>query len=314
MNRFRRISTMLPVLLLGLALPSCKQAMELPEDISTHGGGIDHLFWLIMVLTGIAFVVTEFLLVYAVFRFHHTEGRKAEHVHGHHLVEMVWTIVPGIILFFLAIYQISAWTKAKIDIPADDDPNVVVVRVLARQFEWAFQYAGPDGKFDTADDPYSLSNFVVPVHTKIKLHLRSRDVLHSFFLPNLRFKQDLLPGKDIGQWFEATKTTAHARAKRSLRPGWRNFNYEVACAELCGLGHQKMRAVLTILSKDAFKEWLVTQSAKYNTETGDLDPPPAFAEEGGWRAALTTDDPTHGYRQAAPGEPGFHPIQHHKSN
>lgn len=295
-----------PVLALAApvaVLAGCAEG-RLPEDISTHGYAIDHLFWLIMGITGVAFVATETLLVYAVLRFRHREGRQAQHTHGSHLIEMVWTVVPGIILFFLAIYQIPAWTMAKIEEPPDQECEHV--RVLGKQFEWAFQYRGPDGRFDTEDDAYTLGDFVIPVGKPIKIHLRSVDVLHSFFLPNLRVKQDLVPGKDITQWFTATKTTAYARAKRALADeNWREYDYEVACAELCGLGHQKMRSKLTILSQAEFDAWHKKQSQR----SQELERPPAFQEDG-WALALTTDDPKRMYRQAGPGEEGFVEKKH----
>lgn len=282
-----------------LSLAGCSDA-HLPQDISTHGSAIDGLFWLIMGLTGVTFVITELLLIYAVLKFRHSDERKAEHTHGNHVVEMIWTIVPGIILFFLAIYQIPAWNTAKVAEPEDKDSEII--RVLGKQFEWAFQYKGPDQRFDTDDDIFTLGDFVIPVRKSVKIHLRSTDVLHSFFLPNLRFKQDLVPGKDIVQWFTATDTTAFARAWRAKDDqNWRNFNYEVACAELCGLGHQKMRGTLTILEDDAYQAWITANA-------GNTTMAPAFDRDGnedGWAYSLTTDDPKFRYRQAGPGEEGY---------
>ena len=296
-------SGLLALLLATAMLGGCAEA-QLPPDISTHGHAIDHLFWLIMWLTGVTFVGTELLLIYVIFKF--KDSGKAQHVHGNHLVEMVWTIVPGIILFFLAIYQLGAWHTAKVAEPLDDDCQIV--RVFAKQFEWHYQYAGPDGRFGTKDDVYSAGNFVIPVDKPIKMHMRSRDVLHSFFIPVLRFKQDLVPGKNIVQWVTATETTAEGRAHRArytTGDEWKKFNYEIACAELCGLGHGRMRSIMTILEQKDFDAWLAERSAVYLS--GDAEAASVWLDDGGWVSARTTDDPKKMYRQAGPGEEGFKP-------
>ena len=306
MTRMSRVLARLGVVALLLSsatLGSCAQA-QLPVDISTHGHAIDHLFWVIMWLTGLTFVGTEALLIYVIFKFRNSG--KAQHVHGNHLVEMVWTIVPGIILFFLAIYQLSAWHVAKVDEPPDADCQHV--RVFAKQFEWHYQYAGPDGRFDTKDDVYSIGDFVIQVNKPVKMQMRSRDVLHSFYIPVLRFKQDLVPGKNIVQWVTATETTAEGRAHRArytTGDEWKNYNYEVACAELCGLGHGKMRSIMTILDEAEFNAWLAERSKYFHKDTGDGEAPSLWLEQGGWVSARTIDDPDKMYRQAGKGEKGY---------
>lgn len=237
---------------------SAISAWKLPEDISVeYGARIDHLFNLILLLTGATFVITEGLLLYEIFVFRRKRGEKSQHVHGNHKLEIIWTITPGLILFFLAVYQVSAWTAVKVEHPREDDTNVERVRILAKQFEWNFRYPGVDGQFDTEDDIFTVNEFTIPKDKKVLFELRSIDVIHSFFLPNLRFKQDAMPGLPVRGWVEAGKTTVEARLKRN-NP---TFDYEIACAELCGAQHYAMKGYLIIVEPDEFETWRAEKSA-----------------------------------------------------
>lgn len=271
----RRLSTALLFGLMSLC-GSCADA-RLPEDISTHGASIIEIWDIIMWMCMVTFIGTELILFYSLVKFRHKEGRKADHFHGHHKLELGWTIVTAVILFFLAIYQIPAWKKAKIDLPAEKDS--LVIRVLAKQFDWNFQYAGPDGKFDTKDDPYPIKALHVPVNKNVILKMRSIDVLHSLYIPNLWFKQDLVPGKQVTGWFQATKTTALAREERKDS----KFDYEIACAELCGLSHYEMRAIIRIHSAEDWKEW----EAKASKRTVEFFPGgPEIWHDNAWDKAF----------------------------
>ncbi|MCK6480328.1 MAG: cytochrome c oxidase subunit II [Planctomycetes bacterium] len=221
-----------------------------PENIGPqYSHDVDHLYRVILWLTTGAFVLTQGLLLFFLFRFRARPGGVAAWTHGNHRLEIIWTLVPGAILFWLALFQFSTWKDIKIARP--DPKEGLVVQVMAKQFEWHFRYAGPDGKFDTDDDLLTLNYLHVPVDTKVTVQLRTQDVLHSFFLPNLRLKQDTVPGLTINQWFEARKTTEQARKERGIE----SFNFEIACAELCGLGHTRMKGYLVVHSKEGFFAW-----------------------------------------------------------
>ncbi|MEE8104407.1 MAG: cytochrome c oxidase subunit II [Planctomycetota bacterium] len=213
----------------------------LPKAISTYAEDMDFLFWVIFWLTGFFFVLTEGLLIYFCIRFRAKDGGKAEHTHGNHKLELIWTFIPGVILFFLAIFQLGLWGDIKVvsKMPAEDDPNVQHIQVFAKQFEWYFRYPGADGEFGTKDDLTTLAELRVPVNKKVRIQMRTRDVLHSFFLPNARLKQDLLPGHTVPQWFEITETG----------------KYDLMCAELCGAGHTRMSGSLIVLSQEDFDAW-----------------------------------------------------------
>ena len=215
------------------------------ENVSTFGAEVDSLYFVVLIVTGIAFFLVEGVLIYFLIRYRHREGHKAHYTHGNRRVEIVWTIIPGIMLFALAVYQYSAWTRIKIDMP--DESGAVVISLEAEQFEWYPTYPGPDGVVGTADDIEAPVNVLhVPINQPVIIHLGARDVLHSFFVPVLRLKQDAVPGTIIPVWFEATQSG----------------EYEIVCAELCGLGHYRMRGLLTVESEADFQAWLAEMASR----------------------------------------------------
>ena len=212
-----------------------------PEPISTYAEEIDNLFYLILWVTGIMFLLTEGLLIYFCVKYRDRgDGRKPVHTHGNHKLELAWTFIPGLILFSLAVLQAEMWGRVKYTANFPDEKDSVVVQVMAKQFEWHFRYAGKDGVFGTDDDVTKREDMHVPVDRNIIVKLRTRDVLHAFWLKNARLKQDLLPGQTIPQWFNIFK----------------QGEYEIACAELCGIGHTRMRGNLIVESQEAFDAWL----------------------------------------------------------
>ena len=172
----------------------------------------------------------------------------------------------GVAIFEAALLigiSFPVWASVKEDLPLDKNP--VHVRVIAEQFQWNFHYPGPDGKFgktapqfvDTATNPvgidrgdpdgeddFSIGEFHIPVNRPVIAQIGTKDVIHSFFVPVLRVKQDAIPGMRIPMWFEAGQTG----------------NYEVACAQLCGNNHYSMRAVMVVESQEAFDEWVAEKS------------------------------------------------------
>jgi len=208
----------------------------LPENISTFGPGIDQLFYLIYYITGATFVIVTGLLLAFLVMYRHQDGRRAVYSHGNSTLEIVWTIVPALILVLLGLMSKSKWDEIKRHAPPAD----VQVRVTAKQFNWEVLYPGPDGKFETADDQQIDNDVHVPVGKVVRVLLRSKDVIHSFFVPVLRLKQDALPGREIVVWFQATK------------PG----EYEIPCAELCGFGHSGMKGNLIVHDAAGYDAWL----------------------------------------------------------
>lgn len=216
----------------------------LPVNINEYGHIIDSLFMFILYLTGIIFVGTSLALFWFMWKYDATKhSEPVKFTHGSHSLEIVWSIIPAATLLFIAIYQMNAWADAKLNRPlveGTDEVKPPLVEVTGRQFEWRMRYAGADGVIGTPDDVHTVNDLHVPVDDEVVIAIKSQDVLHSFFLPNLRLKQDLVPGMKQFVWFRANRTGI----------------YDVVCAELCGWGHYKMRGRLTVVSQDRFDQWL----------------------------------------------------------
>jgi cytochrome c oxidase subunit 2 len=238
---------LVPVLGVGLFVVSADVNMLdhwFPRDVSAHGHVIDGLFMMILWLTGAVFVATEATLAWFLWRYNGKSNRDAvKFTHGSHALEVVWTIVPAATLLFIAIYQMNAWADAKIRQPKNPG---VELEVRARQFEWRFRYPGADGKLYTPDDVHFDSELHVPVDEEVLIHLKSEDVLHSFFLPNMRVKQDAVPGMVIPVWFKPKYTG----------------NWDLVCAELCGWGHYKMKGRIVVQTREEFDAWLKETAKK----------------------------------------------------
>ena len=240
----------------------------LPVDVSQHGHTIDHLFYFILWLTGAVFVVTEVALFWFMLRYDAKNGGKVSYTHGSHSLEIIWTIIPAATLLFIAIYQMNAWADSKIRNPAagpdgilgtaDDMPSTL--EVTGRQFEGRLRYPGKNGLLGDQDDIHVVNDLHLPVNEEILIDLKSADVLHSFFLPNLRIKQDAVPGMKIPVWFRATE----------------KGSFDIVCAELCGWGHYKMKGRITIVSRDEYDEWL---DKKYREQTATVDSQPVAEGE-----------------------------------
>lgn len=208
----------------------------LPENVSTFGAEIDYLFYLIYYITGAVFILVTVLMVLFLILYRRREGRRALYSHGNTALEITWTVIPAVILLVLAFMSASTWGKVKRHAP----PSDFQVQVTAKQFNWEIVYPGPDRKFGTEDDFQTENDIHVPVNKVVHVVLKSKDVIHSFFLPNLRLKQDAVPGRDILVWFEA------------IKPG----KYELPCAELCGFGHSGMRGWLYVDTPEQFEKWV----------------------------------------------------------
>jgi cytochrome c oxidase subunit 2 len=230
-----------------------------PTLASEHGGRIDSLFMAVLVVSGIAFVLVQGALGYFVARYGESRGEKAAYWHDNPKAEAFLLIMTAVILTVLVFMGQRVWASIYF---ADAPQNATIVDVTAEQFQWNFHYPGPDGQFgrkDTKlitgtnglgldrtdpaakDDVVTINQLHAVVGKPVRVRLHSKDVIHSFFLPNFRMKQDAVPGMGIEVWFTPTKAG----------------QYEIACAELCGLGHYRMRAFLTVEpSQDAFNKWL----------------------------------------------------------
>ena len=214
-----------------------------PEDISENGYVMDNLFNAILYLTGVIFVATGWALFWFLWKYDASKNPEpVKYVHGDHTLEIVWSIVPIAILVFIAVYQMNAWADAKLVRPRLESGEIrpPIAEVTGRQFEWRIRYASTDGIIGTADDVFTVNQLHLPEGETAVLVIKSQDVLHGFFLPNARVKQDVVPGMKQFVWFKPLKSG----------------QYDIVCAELCGWGHYKMKGRMTIEPRAKFDKWL----------------------------------------------------------
>ena len=215
----------------------------LPENVSTYGADVDGVIALIWYNTVAWFALTFGAIGLCLVLFRRRTGRPASYIKGERLGEALWVLVPVAVVVVIDLWLdfsgAPVWAKVKIERPT----AALTIQVTGKQFNWETVYPGPDGRFGTPDDRLFLDELHVPVNQPIRVVLRSKDVVHSFFLPNFRLKQDTVPGRDIEGWFQATK------------PG----KYELPCAQLCGFGHSGMKAYLYVHSQEEYDRWVKEQ-------------------------------------------------------
>jgi cytochrome c oxidase subunit 2 len=234
-----------------------------PPAITDFGHEIDAQFGRTLLITGVVFVAAQFGLAYAIYKFR-DHGQKAEYFEGNNTMEIVWTLATVVLFVGLGLYARNAWAEVHF---MGASQGALQIEVTGQQFVWNFRYAGRDGKFGREKpelvsastgnpvgldptDPASKDDIVspviaVPANREVELIIRSQDVTHSFFVRELRLKQDAVPGMEIHMHFTATT------------PG----EYELVCAELCGLGHYRMHSSLTVMNDADFEKWQKDQEA-----------------------------------------------------
>ena len=247
-----------------------------PEGISEHAGGIDAQFGRTLVVVGIAFTAAQVALGYAVMRF----GRKsvdarAVYTHGSNKLEAMWTIVTAAVFVTLAVLGQRVWANLHLNAAADDSTRIEVV---AQQFQWNFHYSGADGAFGKTEARYiddsslnfvgldptdgagrddaQLTTLVIPAGRPVELTLRSKDVIHSFFVPALRFKQDTLPGMAIKVHFTVIEG--------------KEGKYEIPCAELCGNLHHNMKSNMLVIPAGEYDRLAAMSEEGFKEQLGEL--------------------------------------------
>ena len=247
--------------------------LGLPALASAHGGQIDKMIGWTHIFMLVLFVGWGGFFVYCLVRFRQSRHPVADYAgvksHRSTYLEIGVAVVEAVLLFGFAI---PLWA-ARVD-RRPPDSEALVVQVTAEQFAWNVHYPGPDRVFGRTDiklldlqanplgldrsdpaakdDVTTLNQLYLPVNKPIIVRLRSKDVIHSFGVPELRVKQDAVPGLTIPIWFVPTVTTEEMRA----RMGKPEFQYEIACAQLCGLGHARMRGFVTVQSAEDFQKWM----------------------------------------------------------
>ncbi|HJZ77092.1 MAG TPA: hypothetical protein VKE51_35415 [Vicinamibacterales bacterium] len=243
--------------------------LGLPVQASTHAGEIDEMLVLVHWLMAILFVGWGLFFIYVLFRFRKGANPKASYTGAKGKISKGLEVAVAVIeIVLLVFYAIPAWAKRVRAFPTETE--ALVVRVVGEQFAWNVQYPGPDGKFgrtdiklvaadnplgldrrdpDAKDDVTTINQLYLPVDRPVLVHLSSKDVIHSFGLYEMRVKQDAVPGLSIPVWFIPNRIG----------------EYEIACSQLCGLGHFRMRGFVTVQSAADFQKWM-------NDQLKDLQP------------------------------------------
>jgi cytochrome c oxidase subunit II len=302
---------------------------------SDHGQEIDQMFWITMVVVYGVFVITNGFLFYFAYKYGKDGGRKAKYYPENHKLELIWTVVPAIVLAVLIIFGIKTWTS----VMTPPDGPTLKVEVSGQQWGWFLRYPGADGEFGDIDvrriegdnilgvdlsdahtkshDDFISDTLFIPKGATVDLKIRSRDVLHSVYLPHFRVKMDAVPGMDTRFHFVPNQTTVDFRKYLMSNPHWSqvdtvvttsykkgdkmsdgsiaqmdisktdtihladNFNYELACAEICGRGHNAMRRVVVVVEPAEYTAWLARASK--NTIRSSVKPaaPMASSNDGG---------------------------------
>ncbi|MEM6963123.1 MAG: OmpA family protein [Bacteroidota bacterium] len=264
-----------------------------PHDpASEHGGQLDQMFRITLGFTYVVFVITHIALFWYAWKYRGRKGRKALFMPHDTKLEIVWTAVPAITMCFLVINGLIAWN----DVMGDDGDEDIEIEATAQQFSWTMRYPGQDGKLGGKDykmitglnplgqdlsdeknyDDFIADDIVLPVGKKVRVRITSKDVLHNFDLPHFRVKMDAIPGLPTYFYFTPKITTEEYRKNLSKYPEyqapdpnnpdkklWETFNYELACAELCGSGHYNMKKIVRIVSDEEYADWLEKQKSFY---------------------------------------------------
>jgi cytochrome c oxidase subunit II len=252
---------------------------------SIHGEWIDETFWTTLVITGLVFLATQFMLFYFPFHYRMKEAKPAVYYPNNFRLEFFWTLIPLVTFIGLFIYSFTTWNKITADPPID----AVQIEIMGEQFNWRVRYPGRDNKFGAyhfgliskrndfgidLKDPSSLDDFApvqlhIPKGKPVLFILRSRDVVHSVYIPHFRLKMDAVPGMPTRFHFIPKYSTEEMRDKLEDP----NFNYELACAELCGRAHYAMLSIVVVDEQEEFEKWYKEQEpmVKKMALTNDLN-------------------------------------------
>jgi cytochrome c oxidase subunit 2 len=269
MSRVLRLALLLVVV--GCVYLFLAHPYWFPAGASASSGAIDRHFRIAFCVFGALFVLGHLVLIYVLSKRPYADGKIPS---GSWRLEITWTLAITIIFFWFNISGEHLWSRmmpANHMMAAEKQPGEIEIEVTGAQFQWYFRYPGADGVFGKTDaqkfakaeegnplgidpsdpagrDDVLATAMMVPVGHTVRLHLRAQDVIHSLFIPAMRFKQDTVPGMEILSYFTPTQIGV----------------YEIACAELCGLGHYRMRAVVRVVSEEDFEKWLKIQEKRSN--------------------------------------------------
>lgn len=244
------------------------------HTISEHGPALDKQFERTAIVVAIAFVSSQLALAYAIFRYARKGNERSKYTHGNNKLEAIWTVATAVIFVIVAILGQFVWASIHLNQPSDAEATNI--EVVAQQFQWNFHYPGADGVFgktnskfindgslnfvgldpddESGKDDIQISTLVIPEKRPVALRIRSKDVIHSLFLPPMRIKQDAVPGMSVRVHFTATDVG----------------KYEIACAELCGSLHYNMKTFLLVLPQNEYDQLAAMTPEKFKERLNEL--------------------------------------------
>jgi cytochrome c oxidase subunit 2 len=272
---------MLVFLVVGLfGVWYCHERLEnktLGPAASDHGVHIDNMIQITLWITGIVFVITQILLFWFAYKYQESDERKAYYFPHNNKLEVIWTVIPAIVLTVLVGFGLYYWFQ----ITGDAPKNAQIVEVTGSQFKWEFRYPGKDGKLgrkyfkeikeakgnplgqiwddpDNRDDVYGSQEVHLVVNKPVKFIINAKDVIHDFGLAHFRMKMDAVPGIPTTMWFTPKYTTRQMKEKYG-----NDFNYEISCDQMCGAGHYTMRGTIIVESQAEWNVWMAKQKPQY---------------------------------------------------
>lgn len=275
---------------------------------SAHGASLDYLFNITLFFTGIVFVLTQIALFWFAYKYQGRKDGQAEFFAHDNRLEVVWTVIPAVVMVFLVVSGLFVWNDVMADtdpndvprlIPAEDSNEYLEIEATGYQFAWDIRYPGADGKLGEKNfrlikpgnnplgqnwaDEKNIDDFMpleiyLPVGREVRVRITAKDVLHNFYLPHFRVKMDAIPGIPTYFRFTPEVTTEEYRERLKNTPEynipdpddptkmkWETFDYELACAELCGKSHFSMKRIVKVVSEDEYRDWLGKQQSYYMT-------------------------------------------------
>jgi len=282
---------LLVFLVLGLiGVYYCNEMLKgriLGEPASDHGVLVDRMLYVTLAVTFVVFVITQIALFWFAYKYQETDNRKAFYYPHNYTLELIWTVIPAIVLSVLVGFGIFYWFKITGPAPKD----AMVVEVVGKQYGWEFRYPGADGilgkkyfkKVDAAnnnpvgqlwedpanhDDVYVEQEMHLVVGKPVQLVIGAKDVIHDVGLVHFRMKMDAVPGTPTTMWFTPKFTTKEMKVKT----GNPDFVYEISCDQLCGKGHWSMRGTIVVETQEEFDAWLASKKPQYLVANPDKDP------------------------------------------
>ena len=264
---------------------------DIPSASSVHGKETDFWFWFGMAVVTASFLIVNSVLFYFPLKYRYNKDRKAHFYPHNNTLEIVWTLIPAVIMAGLVFTGLRVWNKVMSDAPKDAE----IIEIMGKQFGWQVRYGGVDnGKLgnynykliddaagnefgvdftdeNSFDDFTNSSELHIPKGKPVLLKIRARDVLHSVFIPHMRVKMDAVPGMPTKFWFIADKSTADMKAEL----GNPDFKYEIACTEVCGRSHFAMKLILVVDEPADYEKWKKEQKSLLASKPEFLEKVPA---------------------------------------